>query len=431
MSDPVQLCDPAILVNQWVPMGRNDLTALNRFLGSHKRYTSATEFGIEGRMGDLDRGSFQMEREGVLLRPSAYEFSTFVDLEMTDRDGTVAMHVDHAGTARASVRHRASDTGCHWVDVVDVKRTAAQLEHRLVRGFYPVLTEPQRDLLETLYGSERLTRETYRTVTYALVIAPRLSVPVSSARSFLEEHPQALTGFTDWIQHAFSAHGCHVFVGMAGTVVVGKPTPEVRHLLEHILTAQTLFAMSQRLYSRISAMSRRIENARRAIPHARLRRLAAINRETSVTRTEVARLQVLDRMFTQPLAVQRDACQRLLAEMDLTTKAGWLAEQYAIQLDIAADRELNQVQLETEISGLVDALGQRTDEIMTRNGEFMNIVLLVMTILSVVGFGDIFGFSARQMIVLVAIMVPFALVAVFYINHFVRNYVNLRKRARE
>ena len=88
--------NPSIVICEWLPMGRNNMLSLNRHLGSHKQYKSATEFGMEGQVEDISKGVFTMKNSGCFLESEDYTFS---------------------GSLKASLRNNFSDKDAKGIEI--------------------------------------------------------------------------------------------------------------------------------------------------------------------------------------------------------------------------------------------------------------------------------------------------------------------------
>jgi hypothetical protein len=400
------LVNPSIVVSQWIPLGKNNITALNRFIGSHKKYKSPTEFGIEGSLDSLSKGSFKMDKNGVLLKPVGFDFSNYIDLIMTDSFGDVALHLDYTGYSRLGFKVGNSTDK---LSVSSIKSHCSDLNLRLVEGFYPVLSRPQRSLLESLYGSDNIINEYYKSSGYALIIAEDFT-------GSEEDIPQ----LTDWITETISYRDCKIYIGMNSTLCIGTPDENVLKILDHIAFTQTLFTITQRLFSRLNSCTRQLESSRENITGAKLNKLKRISTTVSDISTDFSRLEVVDSMLKLSISEKKEELIGLKNhETDLVHD---LLSRYKDEEDKTEDRALLLSYLKNELDGLNDDLNLRMDQLISKNGDFMNIVLLIMTILTVVGFGDIFGLNFIQRIIIIAIMVPFSLVAMLFIKDYLKSY---------
>lgn len=422
MSDPhLKLQNTRILSAQWIPMGINNLIALNRFLGSHKGYESGTEFGIKGNFSNIKQGTFDMTQKGVMLKPGKFDFNHFVNMDMEDNEGHLGVYADSLGHVRIAAKTDPCENG---YEQHILKELSGKLNRRMVQGFYPVLSETQQDMLHTLYGSDNLVQEPFRTISYSLIIAESCSIPIRDTATILKAQKDIFAPICDWLTDHFSYNSCHIFVGQSACICIGEPDESLKSYLHHLLFIKSLYQVSQRLYARISSLSKDIQQSRNAISGAQLKHLTRINKKSTQFAAYFARLDTLDKTIISAIEKQRSIYDRFCrdhAELSL------LQTDFSIEIEKSSDRTVIIDHLKNELDNLNEASAQRMDEMMSQNGEFMNIVLLVMTILTIVGFGDIFGLSIKQNLIIAGIMLPFIVVAFVYIRNYFKNYSSSKK----
>jgi hypothetical protein len=62
------------------------------------------------------------------------------------------------------------------------------------------------------------------------------------------------------------------------------------------------------------------------------------------------------------------------------------------------------------------------DSIMTKNSEFLNIVLLVLTLISVLGVVKLLALNIREWGLVVGVMVPFLYFSIRSFIYYIRNF---------
>ncbi|MBN2653443.1 MAG: hypothetical protein JXR63_13775 [Spirochaetales bacterium] len=408
---------PAIVSTQWIPLGKNNITALNRFIGSHKQYTEPTEFGIKGCFKDISRGSFKMQEKGILLTPKRFDFSSFVEMEIEDEFGFAGIKLDSSGYARIGIEAEKPHLCTNLL-----KSISSDLNFRFVKGLYPVLTDSQIDLLQSIYGTKEIIDKPFYTSAYPLFVAEAIT---DKEKKILtgEQKNKAILALTDWIIYSFECDNSEIFVGISGILCLGAPSEELKKILDHIIFTQSIFTVSQRLYDRTNALSRIIHNFRDEIPRSKLKKLTRINDYTTEAASDFSRLEVLNNMLNASIQTMQAKWEEMPQSLCLSEEiAIRIKSAYNDELDKASDREINLSHLKNELENVDENLNQRMNQIITKNSEFMNIILLLMTVLTVVGFGDIFGLSLIQKIIVLGIMLPFMFTALFYIKNYLTNY---------
>ena len=82
------------------------------------------------------------------------------------------------------------------------------------------------------------------------------------------------------------------------------------------------------------------------------------------------------------------------------------------ELDKAEERELLIKQMHIDIASLKDQLQNRMNMIMTKNGQQLNLTLLLLTLISVLGVAEIIGFSRQKTIIVTVALIPFLIFTV-------------------
>lgn len=419
MAD-VKFINPSISICEWLPFGRNNMVSLNRHLGSHKQYKSPTEFGMEGEVEDISKGSFKMKSSGIFLEPREYTFSGSLKAYMKnglDDENAKGLEIDKDGCCFIGLKLE------NELSMEKTKELIGKTEIEFARRFIPLLADNQRSLIETAYGVEDIMSAPHTLSSYSLVVADSLGVPINSTEDFLsqKEYKNVLMPVTDWVTHHFSIKGCHIFIGMKALVCIGKYSDEIRELLKGILFQRTILNVSMRMYSSLWATSKRLAQINKLIPDAAYKDLRGFNIELSQISRDFSRRHILSDMMMNALRNGKDSWDELLENNQplqrLDTGEGFVEE-----LEKAEDRELVIKQMYIDINSLRDLLQQRMSLIMTKNGQQLNLTLLLLTLISVLGIAVVFDFTIGKIILVAVVVLPFAFFAIKAFLHYKRHF---------
>jgi hypothetical protein len=412
--------DPSISVCEWLPFGRNNMMSLNRHLGSHKHYSSPTEFGMEGQVSDLARGTFRMKSSGCFLEPGEYSFSDYLKARLRnnfDDKHAKGLEIDKDGTCLVGLKTKGA------LLPEDVKMLIGKTELEFTKQFIPLLADNQVSLIETAYGVDDILKEPHTISSYSLVVTSSLGVPINNTEEFLnqDKYKNVLMPVTDWITNHFSIDGCHIFIGMKAMVCVGRYSDKIRELLKGILFQRTILNVSMRMYSALWATSKRLSVINDLIPRATYKELRQFNVELGQIGNKFSRQHIISDMLVNALRGGQKAWDELIAE-NKSFKRIDTGEGFAEEIEKAEDRSLVIKQLYVDIDGLRNQLQQRMNQIMVKNGQELNLTLLVLTLISVLGISVIFDFTLRKIILVAIVLTPFLFFAVKSFMNYKRHF---------
>ncbi|MCD4724765.1 MAG: hypothetical protein K8R63_07965 [Bacteroidales bacterium] len=415
----VRFINPSITICEWLPFGPNNMMSLNRHLGSHKKYKSPTEFGMEGE-ADINNGMFKMEGSGCFLDPVEYSFSDFLKAELrnTFKDKNAkGLEIDKDGSCFIGLKIN------NELSLERTKELIGKTEIEFTRQFIPLLADNQISLIETAYGVDDIMKSPYALSSYSLVVAEGLGVPINNTKDFLaqEEYENVLMPVTDWITNHFSIDGCHIFIGMKAMVCIGEYSGKIKDLLKGILFQRTILNVSMRMHSKLWAISKRLSQISKEIPAAAYKELKEFNIELGEISNDFSRQHILSDMMMNSLGNGKERWDRLIEGHEafqlLETGEGFKEE-----IEKAEDRELVIKQMYIDMESLRDLLQQRTNLIMTKSGQELNLTLLVLTLISVLGIADVFGFTLQKTILVVVVVVPFMYFAIKSFLHYQKHF---------
>lgn len=417
--DEICIDSPGLITAQWIPMGKNNMISLNRHLGAHKKYSSPTEFGMRGEVTDVQQGSFKMNKPGIFLYTVDYDFSNFLKAHVKTSlyaEDTIGLKLDKDGLTYFGVK--ISDKKLTYDEV---KILLGKLTYRFADYLYPLLTDVQQDTLSTLYGVEDCLNAHPAISTYSLIITESLGVEFSNTNDFIEKYPRKIDAITDWIINHATIDRCHIFIGMRATICVGTPSKELNENLQILLFTRSLFNTSLRLFSLIWTISKQIKIINQEISVSNYRKLKEFNSEIGKLNIKLSLLSVLDEMLqisiNEKQKVRDSSDAKKVSDNILQIDADFEDENSK-----AKDRELILEQLKIDLSAIRDGIALRMDSIMTKNSEFLNIVLLVLTLISVIGVVKLLALNIREWGLVVVVMVPFLYFSIRSFIYYIRNF---------
>ena len=420
-SKELYIESPKILVTQYIPMGKNNMVSINRHIGAHKAYKAPTEFGMRGAVKDIKNGVFQMEKSGVFLKTVEYSFSNYINAELKnelDTENKMGLSLDKDGMCSLgiNINNRKFTTD-------EIKIILGKITYRSVDYVYPILKDEQQSLLSTLYGAEDILSSHFSITTYGLVITNSLGegIEINNTKEFRLNHPHKIDAITDWIIDDNTVEGCHIFIGMRAAICVGKPSKNLRFLLQTVLFLKSIFNASFRLFSLIWALGKTIKNINDGIPQSSYKKLKSFNMEIAVINNAISRLKILDKMMDVAIAQKKLKWDNSESKKQFSNIFR-IEDDFKDEIDKSNDRNLILEQIGVDLQGLRASVEQKMDLIMTKNSEFLNVVLLVLTLISVIGIADILGFNVFELGVVLVVMIPFIIASIVYIKNYIRNF---------
>ena len=402
--------NPSIIISEWLPMGRTNMLTLNRHLGSHKKYSSGTEFGMKGEVKDLQKGVFKMESNGIFLEPVDYTFSgsmkALIRNSFSD-EKVKGVELDKDGSSLIGLSLNDDIT------IDKIKELIGKEEAEFTKQFITLLAENQINLLKSAYGVNGFDENPQALSSYALVICDNLGVKIQNTDEFLnnEKTKNALMPLTDWITEHFSIDGNHFFIGMKAMVFVGKYSNYFEKFIKGILFQKTMINVSTRMFSTLWVTRKKLESIRNEISSASYKKLKDFNIDLSQINNDFSRQNILSDVISSAVKNKQVEWNQLISE-NKQFKDVYTGEGFVEELEKADERNLLIKQMHVEIEGLRFLLDQRMNMIMTKNGQKLNLILLVLTVISIHEIAGVFGYHLKESILVLFIVVPFAIYAI-------------------
>lgn len=403
----------------WLPFGRSNMEALNRFVGSHKKYTSATEFGIKGSIKDMGEGAIAMKEHGVFLTPIEYDFTGFLKAVLREESNTskeFGVYLSKFGLATLGIDIEEKEA----LTTDEVKIICGKLNYKFSSCVMPLLTDVQQGLVNSLYEVSRSADIGYKLHSYSLVKCTiDEASDMGNSDQFLENFGAEVASITDWVMDHTTIDGCHIFVGMAACLCVGATTPQVEAYLQNLMYVHSCHKTAQRLHSLLWSIRRQIQNYRKEISSGSYKILKKTNDQICVTNDLLSKISVFDQML-------RDETRLLFDDVEEKFSSGSLGvhliKDYEHEIEKSENRDVTIQQLMEEVNVLSSELENRLELIMTKDNMQLNLILLVLTVISILGVAEIIGFSKEQWGVVGVFLGPFGVFILFYLRKFLKNY---------
>jgi len=416
----LKILNPHIVVSQWIPMGINNMVSLNRHLGSHKKYAAPTEFGMLGEIESIKDAEFKMKKPGVFLYSVDFDFSNYVDAHLKnslDSNNTIGLRVDKTGLASFGVN--ISNTS---LSLDESKIAIGKLTYRFADYLFPILTDVQQDMLDILYDVEDILKSHFAITTYSLIITDSLGVSAESSKQFLEKYPLKIDAITDWILQDNTIDNCQVFIGMRAAICVGKPSKQLQSALQQMLFTKSIFNVSLNLFSLIWNLGKKLRLINKQVPDAGYKVLKAFNLEIGRLNNELSLLSVLDEMLQVSIQDKKEIWNTSESKKSFPQNIFNIDRDFKDENAKTEDRRLILKELTTYLEGVRDNIEQRMDLILTKNSEYLNLIVLALTVITVISVADIFSFNVNQWAVVLLAMIPFIAASMLYVKNYLRNF---------
>lgn len=401
--------NPKIVICEWFPMGTNNIIALNRHVGAHKQYKAPTAFGMKGEIKDLSKGTFKTLDGGCFLQTVDFSFSEYLKASFKPEiDDKCAKGVDIDKDGACYIGAEFSKN----IGIARSKHIIGKSASEFVARFLPILTDTQSSLLKCSYGVNSDDKLLESISSYALIITDDIGIKIDTSEEFMqsETNRNILAPVTDWIIDHYSIGGCHIFTGMKAMVCVGTPNPEIKQYLKTLLFQNTLFNISLKLHSTMWNSMKSLTSMGKNIPTGNYKMLKLFNEELATAQGVFSKQKIVCNQIKNSISSKQQAfIENANKKHPLYNK---IIKAYNEELEKSNDREILSEQMSIDIQGLRDQLQQRMSLIITKNGQRLNLILLILTLISVMGIGEILGFSHEQIAVVALILTPFIYFAI-------------------
>ena len=365
----------------------------------------------------MDQGVFKIKKHGVFITPIAYGFANYLHANIKEEyssEKTYGLSIYKNGSAALGINVPSDLT------TDDIKFISGKLSYKIVDCIFPILNDVQQSLISTIIREPILSKAHHKIQTYSLIKAKEIPVPGANSTEILKNNSDFIESITDWVTDHISFSNCHVFIGMDATLCVGdanKETDKALRLIQFLLTCNK---SSHHLHSLLWSLRKKVHSLREKSDEANYKVLKNNNEEICTYNTLLLKLKVFDNLLKEETAEMAELWKRLSWGKDEFSKR--IYDRYLDEVEKSVNRNITINQLTEELAVLSVELDNKLDLIMTRDSMTMNIILLVLTIISLFGVGEVAGFTDKQWLIVAVVMVPFTTVTLIYLNNYIKNF---------
>jgi len=166
-------------------------------------------------------------------------------------------------------------------------------------------------------------------------------------------------------------------------------------LLRYISYQKTCHKITQRLHSLLWSLRRQIQQIRKEIKESNYRVLKISNEKICEQNDALAKINVLDQMLrTETIGQCKEVSS--LPELPDNGLVNDLILDFNHEIEKSENREITIRQLQEELKSLSTELENKLELIMTRDSMQLNMILLLLTVISVLGVAEVLKFSKEQ-----------------------------------
>ncbi len=231
-----------------------------------------------------------------------------------------------------------------------------------------------------------------------------------------------IDAITDWILQDQTIDNCQVFIGMRAAMCVGSPSNDLQTALQNMLFVKSIFNVSLNLFSLIWNLGKKLRVINKQVPDAGYKVLKAFNLEIGKLNNELSLLSVLDEMLQVSIQDKQETWDDSESKKNLPGNIFNIDKDFKDENAKTEDRRLILKELTTYLAGVRDNIEQRMDLILTKNSEYLNLIVLALTVITVISVADIFSFNLDQVAVVILAMIPFISASLLYLRNYLKNF---------
>ncbi|MEA1875921.1 MAG: hypothetical protein U9N86_03575 [Bacteroidota bacterium] len=409
--------DPKIYAATILPFGKNNIESLNRFVGSHKRYTSPTEFGSAGEVSQKEEGSFSMQNHGILLTPEAYSFCSYLQASVSeyhDREKKYGLSLYKSGLSVLGINLEND------FSVDRLKQITGQLSYKITDCVFPVLNEGQQSILSATLQTDDLSKSWYKTQVYSFISCEDSPFGTLEPEEILENNSADVEALTDWVLSYHKMDNGILFIGMAAMLYIGKHCAETDEVLRQILYLKTCNKVSHHQHSALWSFRKQLQNLKESGKQGNYKILKSNNESICSHNDVLSKIQVFDNSLekeTEIIAQQWEQTNKVENKFHQLISDSFSDE---VEKSIERSKTINLLTKELEV--LSSELENRLELLMTRDSMTLNIILLILTIISLLGVGEVVGFNQKQWTIVALVILPFTMISFIYLRNFLKNF---------
>jgi len=409
--------NPKIYAATILPFGKNNIESLNRFVGSHKRYNSPTEFGSTGEVSKKEEGSFSMQKHGILLTPESYSFCSYLQANVSeyhDREKKYGLSLYKSGLSVLGISLEND------FSVPRLKQITGQLSYKISDCVFPVLNEGQQSILSAVLQTKDLSNSWYKTQVYSLISCENSPFDTSEPKEILKNNSADVEALTDWVLSSHKMDHGILFIGMAAMLYIGKHEKETDEILRQILYLKTCNKISHHQHSILWSFRKKLQNLKESGKQGNYKILKSNNESICSLNDELSKIQVFDSLIEKETEIiaqqweQNDAIDDKIHSL--------ISDSLSDEVEKSMERSNTINLLTKELEVLSSELENRLELLMTRDSMTLNIILLILTIISLLGVGEVVGFNQKQWTIVALVILPFTMISFIYLRNFLKNF---------
>lgn len=410
--------NPRIYAATLLPVGKNNIELLNRFVGSHKRYTSPTEFGSLGEVSYKKEGTFSLLNHGILLTPESYSFCSYLQANVSeyhDKEKVYGLSLYKSGLTVLGL-HLDND-----FSVDKLKQLISQLSYKITDCVFPVLNEGQRSILSATLQVDDLSKSWYKTQSYSLVTCEVTPFESLDPIEILNMYSAELEVVTDWVISYHKIDDGVLFVGMASMLYVGKRNTLIDEILKQMLYLKSCNKMSQYIFALLWSFRKQLQSLKESCKKGNYKILKRNNDKLCKLNDVLLKIEVFDDLLGK--ATEEIGLQWKKTDMIDDEFYNLISDSFLDEVEKSRERRNTINLLIKELSVLGSELENRLELLMTRDSMRLNIILLSLTIISLLGIGEVVGFTKKQWTVVVLVVFVFCIILVVYLRGFIKIFI--------
>jgi hypothetical protein len=358
-----------------------------------------------------------MDAHGILLTPEAYEFSSYLHANISTYDNPDEKYGLSIYKSGLSILGMSTDKS---LSASELKNLTASLTYKIPDTLLPILNEGQQTLLSAILQTDKDLKTRYKIKSYSLITCEESPFDSSDPEEMLNKQSIEIEILTDWIISWYKLPKGILFIGMAGSLYIGNRDTQTDSVLRRILYLQTLNNLSHYLHSLLWSVRKQLQNLKESGKEANYKVLKSNNEHICVLNDLLAKIEVYDHLLQNETHEIAEKWKSMEGNDEHLHRK--IRDKFSDEIEKSTERGTTIEQLKRELEVLSSELENRLELIMTRDTMTLNIILLVLTVISVLGIGEIVGFDSTQWLIVAVVIVPFGAVSIWYLRNFLKNF---------
>lgn len=407
--------NPQIYISTLLPVGKSGIESLNRFVGAHKRYTSATEFGSVGEVKHKEDGTFTMQNHGILLSPVSFDFCSYLKANIAEysaKDKKYGLSIYKNGLSVLGININKN------ISVDKLKQLSGQLSYKITDCVLPVLNEGQQSLVSALLQTKDLSSSWTKIASYSLAVSEESPFESTDPQEILKNHSAQIEAYTDWVISSHKLDEGLLFIGMSGILYLGKRNPNIDKCLKLLLFLKSCNKISHQLHTLLWSVRKKLHELKVCSKNGNYRILKKINDDICSLNDTLSKIKIYDN-FLRDETILISQQWKESKEINDSLK-NFIFPQFNDEADKSLERDNTIKQLIKEFEILGSELENRLELIMTKDSMTLNTILLALTVISALSIGEVVGFNQKQWVVVAIVIIVFGIISFSYLKNMLK-----------